>query len=243
MDPGLLAVARFALIFIAVMFLLAPLSVWLTTRAPARHRFAPADWRETVQAGEPPLAQLHERLLALGYVPCAASRLSATMAGVVFVVYRHPGDATLATAAVARNPFDTVYSVQFQAMLSGGICLSLGNSKIAGVFPRWERERSFALPGWKDIGDLHSRFLRLRDRAGLAMAPPRPGEELACMEEFVHDQHRWLIERGFYRPTGDGSRVRMSITAAYRSSWRQLWPISQWLLAARRREAWRLSAA
>jgi hypothetical protein len=127
--------------------------------------------------------------------------------------------------------------VEFSTQLAGGVSLTLGNAVSPGIYPRWERQRAYALPGWTDIEDLHARFQRLRAGQDLIEDPIPEGRELTDIADWINDQNQWLLAKGFFRRSDDPAQMRLTLPAAIRASYRLLWPLKGHLLAGKRRDA------
>jgi hypothetical protein len=229
-------VALLAVVLLGSSYIVGPFVVWRVTAQNARAHFPPHDWREAVFGCGPGMLALHERLVALGYAPAAASALSMSHSATRFVVYRHADD-SLAMAmhfATAEGTFD---SVEFSIRLAGDIILTLGNALTPGIYPRYERQRAYVLSGWTDLEDMLARFRRLRARQDVVEDPVPAGQELEAIGAWITEQNQWLLAKGFFRRRTDPSQLYLSLPAAFRAAYRVQWPLKGYLLSARRRDA------
>lgn len=193
MFDGIVVLINVAALYLISQYLLGPILIWLTFRAPARYSYPPIPAQSYLGALplNPRAKRSHEALLQMGFE--FSTVLDAR--NIRAAVYIHRCDP--ATATVMQSRAHT--GVEFCQAYANGKRLSLLSSRFPGVFPDWNRKICYRVPENTDIVELFRIFQTLRQKAALGETVAGvAGEEQHRIESFSDDELQHLIERGYY---------------------------------------------
>jgi hypothetical protein len=236
-------------VFMVYQYLVRPLFVYGSHRTPARYSFKAIDqkdWAATVSAllkSPDEVARIEGALCALGFSPVVACQLqSHPTTG--FLLYTAEDDAASATVGISGTAARAVTTVEFCQLYEDGSVLSLTNSVLPPVYPKWTKKRAYRIPGLTDLDELYRRFSRIRERASIALPIRLPeGSELAAVERFLNEELEELCQRGVLSEEITTGQRRFTVFGAYRTSLKLMWPFYGIALNRGRRLALRESDA
>lgn len=225
-------------------WLVIPLLAYRNHRSPTHYALASQPLAELLAERGAEFLHRHHQLLALGYVPVAASGYALSHTQLSFALYRHDDDLGMATLAAARGPGGESVMLEFSRLHADGTVIGVSNHPLPLVFPRWSRRLGFRLPREREPAALRARFLAICAYLGRAGGKlPAPGEELSALADYMNDELQALAAAGFLRGAAGEDLGRLSLRGAYRACWRLRWPLRQLLDARDARRARIASAA
>lgn len=221
--------------------LVLPLFAYWLSAMPDRYCLTEMEWDSFLSERSVSFFPIHEQLLKLGFYPIGASSLAMSHSSNSFAVYRHTEGTATACLMSLTSSQKEILSLDFTQRYEDGVHLSLTNSRFPEVFPTWFRKIHYRLPDVTDASVLFSKFNAIASSLGRPGAVPLPtGREFQTIAEYLNDELRELTSNGFARtPVGDGT-LRLSLRAAYISTWRVIWP---WKLILNRNDSHRADRA
>ena len=217
---------RWLVYFTALMYLGAPLVIYLTQRQPADPRLDPLS--DPASPALAPLAEATQALQALGFDLIGyftVSLAGGTQTVLAYLFHRGNGDA----AIVARiaSPLIMVSLTEFATRFADGSAVTTGNSKVLGAYRRPKNKPVYHFPGEQDVAKLYRyhQLLLLRDRGGMKKDIPAPGAEVERLLDGMRREMADQVPAGILR--SDGNSYRPTLLGAYYMTWKLLFPIKQ----------------
>jgi hypothetical protein len=217
-------------IWIGAQYILGPFLVKLRARAPARYSLPKLDWSELLSSSGEPFQQNHRQLLDLGFAAASATGIPNIKA----VMYVHPHDSAMVELRHTRL-FDSVCFIQAYA---DGTRLLFGNTPLAAVYPRWEKEVGFNFSNCRDIAVVFEKFKTIR--AKLSLGQPisvSANDVLQSTEDYLNAQLDYLVEQGYYCAPDPGGTRPITLKGACLMTWRSAWPSKPIAMFLARRRA------
>lgn len=214
-------------VFLAFLYLGAPLIVLWRSRSPCRYQLSPILPADIL--GNVP--KLPEQLASIGFFPVAASQIDASDSTTPFVLFRNPADSCIANLMLPRNALTSFAIVEFTQVYADGSCLSLSNSPLPQIYPVWSRRRAYHIARATDLHDMYKRFTTLRTKCNCCSPiTVEPGDELVLVERFLNEELVALEQQGIYAATCHNGLRRFTIKGAYYASWKLSWPLKSILV-------------
>lgn len=223
-------------IWVGTQYVIGPFLVKFAGGAPERYRLPKLDWHELVSTLGEPFRQHHQQLTDFGFTAAAATRIPNVSA----VIYVHASDGSMSELRHTKS----FVSVCFIQCYEGETRLLVGNTPMASVYPRWDKELSFGFSNCRDIAALFERFKCLRSKMSSRLpVAVSAGDALQSTEDYLNAQLDYLIEKGYYAaPNAHGKRP-LTIKGAVLMTWRLAWPSKMFRMYLARRRAERAVAA
>lgn len=228
--------------WLLLQHLVTPLFVYWLHRGPDQFIFTPVEWETFISERSEEFLQIDQELRPLGFSPIVASVLELSHSRTYFALYRHSADTCVAMAMSATNKLGETIALDFTQRYGDGIHLSVTNSPIPSVYPRWRKKVMLRLPKVRDATMLFHKFKNIRAKSNYANPTSLPsGRELQIVEEYLNEELQELVTKGFM--TVEAGKQRPTLTAAYMMAWRLTWPWKPLLNFISEQRATRLSKA
>ena len=225
---------RWLLYFVAIMYLVAPLIIYLTHRQNANPRMDPAGSDPAASPVLAPLAEPTRAIQNLGFelVGCYGLSLSANVTTFLsYLVHRANGD--LAIVAHLASPVKTVDMAEFGTRFMDGGALTTGNSSTPSVYLRPRNKPVYRFSEEHDLAKLYRyhQLLIQRDKGSLKKDVPAPGAEAERLVEALRREMADQVPVGILQT--DGKTFRPTLKGAYYMTWQLLFPVKQIRVALR----------
>lgn len=232
------------LFFFGVMYLAAPLVVWITQRQtanPQLESYGRALPNPTLQF----LADTASRIEGMGfefigYFGYVGQTRNAN-AYIAYLVHRKNEDAAI--AVLVDTPIGIkARAVEFATRFFDQSSITTGNSRTPGVYVRPRQKPIYHFPWIVDparLYEIHQQLI-LRDKLGIAKDPVQPGQEQERLQEGIRAEMKDQIKPGILRLDSSGIYYRPTLLGAYRMCWKLLFPIKQIRAALKTAKARRL---
>lgn len=205
------------LVAVAAQYVIGPIVVLLTYRAPDPITLPIIDWETFANAQPPRFAAAHAAMLDLGFAPIAATGLR----GVAEGLYELAGDTCSGSLMIAKSM--TIF--EFAQQYEDGSILCLTNSPLPSAYPRWTKKIYYRMPRVSSAKELFDAFTRLRNTQASATAARIPAaKRIANSEAFYRVETAHLVDVGILsRSLGSNGR-RTTLWGACFMTWRLAWP-------------------
>lgn len=230
----LLLAAAIAAGVLAVVYLGAPLLVWLTHRQNAAPDLVPRDPQRLPSPADADFDALGPRLADLGFTETRRWTLAGytprVTAELCTMADRSRRSLAICTVFFARGAGAArlhARAVEFVSRTADGRVLNSTNSPVPILMPDMGARRIVQFPGLLEPAALLAAHERLaaREFAGAALEdPPAPDQIPGRLREAISAMHDWHERRGMLR-RGAGGEVRLTLKGAFLQTWAALPPV------------------
>lgn len=203
--------------------LVAPLFTYWLYRGPDRYSFTPVDVEMFMSERSEHFHHLDSEMRSLGFSPIVASALALSHSVTFFALYRNSLDPCAAMIMSGTNKLGETLVLDFTQRYADGVHLSVTNSPMPWMYPRWRKKVMLQLSKIREPRLLYEKFKNIRTKSNLFNPTALPvGRELQIVEEYLNEELQELVAKGFMKL--EGGQQRPTLKAAYVMSWRMTWP-------------------
>jgi hypothetical protein len=143
----------------------------------------------------------------------------------------HHADGTVAYTASLESGGKRLEFCEFGAVFRDGDFLMVNNSSQILGLPEAGPRILYRLPQLESPLELHEAFLKLRDeqvRRGRTLLGIAPDRVAAVIDDYLNSESAWFAAAGYFRPSTP-EQLRPTLKGALVLTWRQCFPVRQWI--------------
>lgn len=224
-------VLPFALAFVGLMLILAPIALWLQFRHPAKYFVRVLSSQELPPAALAYFQERVEAILLWGFDLVTYLKVDFLSAEKeeFLVLLSNPHTSEWAVVSYCVGPKAKVPDVHmaFTTYCSEGLQVDTSTELIAPSALPSAGHHVFRFARIKDIFTLYRLHRKLVDRTcnGAPAVLPSPGQEVAELQRRLERYGPALQSRGYLRLDDEGKCYRLTLKGSIVAGWRSIWPI------------------
>lgn len=207
-----------------------PLIIWLNNKVLGRYKLIPIPEEEFLQRSNYIYKSLFNEVKRNKFRYIASCNLYQQKTNIKFSIFTNNEKrlSALVTQITAPNVPSITY-LEVNQLFDDNTILNIQNSPIIGVYPESHRKVTFRFPEVKsfsnlvDIIELIS-YDYFSSKKSIALPE---GEELNIIEQFLNEEQRELINKGYFQKSVHDNLRGLTLFGAYMFTWKMLWPIKQ----------------
>lgn len=222
-------IAKLAGLVMLVQYLVGPILVWMNYRHPARYRLSEGEPGVTPLDPTPAHSANCMALESLGFMRLQTSGLQGpTQARVT--LFQH-ADGTIAYAASMQSGSMRLEYCEFAQSFHDGRYLVVNNSRQIMGLPEVGSRILYRLPQFDSPLELYAAWLQLLNKhiqQGRQPDHVAPDQVTRAIDDYMNAESARLTETGFFRASTP-EQLRPTVKGALMLTWRQCFPVKQWI--------------
>jgi len=215
------------LIFIAMLYIAAPIFIYCVQKLPARVSFEAVDEASFLSDRSDKFNALDHELKALGFEYIGSSTLLDTHNKTYFSLYANSEHNTTAMLVSMSSKVDSFTYVEFSQLYADGTVLDVSNAPVVPVYPKMDLKTAARFPQIYDAEKLYSIFLKLK--LSLNNTSPSIGYKRAYgfkkVEAFIAKESDELVKLGYCKSATDSDGKRsLTFKGACVFTWKNTFP-------------------
>ncbi len=215
------------LVFIAALYIAAPLWIYRVQKLPARVSFDAVDEAGFLSDQSDKFKVLDNELKEIGFEYVGSSTLLDDHNKTCFSLYFNKKKKASGMLVSMRSAADSFTYVGFSQLYSDGTTLDVSNSPAIPVYPQMDIKISARFPKVHDVESLYSIFIKLKSslKNGSSSIAHKREDGFNKVEVFVAKESDELVSLGYCREPIDSDGKRgLTLKGAFIFTWKNIFP-------------------
>ncbi len=215
------------LIFVAILYIAAPLWIYRVQKLPARVSFDAVDEAIFLSDQSDKFKALDNKLEEIGFEYIGSSMLLDTHNAACFSLYFNVKGNTTGMLLSMKSAADNFTYVAFSQLYSDGTMLDVSNSPAVPVYPKMDIKISARFPEVHDVENLYRIFLQLKSslKNSSSSIGYRRESGFSKIEAFIAKESDALVYLGYCKEPIDLEGKRsLTLKGAFIFTWKNIFP-------------------